>query len=1199
MKYNAIQRMESINESKEESKCQELELELTTLENETASILEKFGSKRKSSRLLSSRGSLRHGGASSMSNNRPRSRVSARQCKCQCQWQDRGTTCICKHSKRSQQRWLATNANAHQDQDYDSIEFHKAATRIQTVFRHRHRCGRRRYRIPKHPHQHQHRDRNSTANGTDINLAESHSLREAGIHGSQTRLFRDDGTATSHLRTSISNAFKTNRFDSIAAMLAHESYGSGSGSGSETSLIYGDCQSAGVSNESRVGEQRYVFDPGYSYCAGNTRTKSTRTPSNDMQRDDRMVAPITMVAGKKSKNDSSSSSSSMNALVPQKKKAPLPRKHDDIAIREMSYPGFEKVATSHDSAKDKVSPKTICFNCWSARQGNKCKLNHQASDSSETTTRSDDDKPFCDSWDIGSVRQLYRSEDIEADQSLRLSSLRFAKDQRRRSAIAEHQSHPLFVSLSTLVANVNYRARRNLHAQQWFRSLVNCVKQDLIEGYHSYSSLSKEMRRKDTLKYSIMVDKITNDVRDRLPKPPITGYDCGETDILYQKKLPNSNGEFVVVDIIKPTPIPVPIKLYEPRTYIPPLPTKIEMGRLIGKFESACDAPIDVITYGSFGKKPAPNNLSVGGLSSEIVLSQKVETSYPPPYSDFHVIDSMVYSPKCTPESHVPSYISEIDAPTLEYVERPLEHALNSRGMPTIGIRTATCPEEHQQHLMDGDSRRTHGFRTLEYMKPPEMNSHLDTRTFVPADSIVTLNTPQVLPATPARVGLDYPFCETKSRDTKIEDLAHILEFKRQCTPNKPQVFTVMTKQQPGHFMRDCDPTRSLGRLETTVTRSWSFVQKRRIAMFYTDDGVPYYYDRRNGRTFWERPLMYDEESLSIAEGCILIGSRSNAFVGDNDGFGSSIEARSNMRKMILSQHESEADEIERDRSARSSRPNEIPYQHVSDTNEKRRLQSFSHYPRLVPPNRNQPGDEALNVNHGKNEVGDEDEEILKNVKARRVGKQYVHYIDSSPNLPQGKPVGRVKPRSAGKDWLTIGFDPWSAGKDLLTIEFIPKLTCTLSQLQNIEESSQDILLTPSDMKNSSSAALSHHHDEREANNLELFAKLSRCIRHGNFPEFDALLNEASWKVPIDYTDDVGNTLLMLCCQNGNKRMVKVCLRKGCDMDKHNCNGHTCLHYAFGYGFGTFSLICSALQPIFTSYATLTKIALSPISALD
>ena len=184
-----------------------------------------------------------------MSNNRPRSRVSARQCKCQCQWQDRGTTCTCKHSKRSQQRWLATNANAHQDQDYDSIEFHKAATRIQTVFRHRHRCGRRRYRIPKHPHQHQHRDRNSTANGTDINLAESHSLREAGIHGSQTRLFRDDGTATSHLRTSISNAFKTNRFDSIAAMLAHESYGSGSGS--EPSLIYGDCQSAGVSNESR------------------------------------------------------------------------------------------------------------------------------------------------------------------------------------------------------------------------------------------------------------------------------------------------------------------------------------------------------------------------------------------------------------------------------------------------------------------------------------------------------------------------------------------------------------------------------------------------------------------------------------------------------------------------------------------------------------------------------------------------------------------------------------------------------------------------------------------------------------------------------------------------------------------------------------------------------------------------------------
>jgi hypothetical protein len=101
--------------------------------------------------------------------------------------------------------------------------------------------------------------------------------------------------------------------------------------------------------------------------------------------------------------------------------------------------------------------------------------------------------------------------------------------------------------------------------------------------------------------------------------------------------------------------------------------------------------------------------------------------------------------------------------------------------------------------------------------------------------------------------------------------------------------------------------------------------------------------------------------------------------------------------------------------------------------------------------------------------------------------------------------VGRVKPRSAGKDWLSIGFDPWSAGKDLLTIEFIPKLTCTLSQLQNIEESSQDILLTPSDMKSSSSAVLSSRlliHDASKTYsrlNIIIFKYISKILhRHQN-----------------------------------------------------------------------------------------------------
>lgn len=182
---------------------------------------------------------------------------------------------------------------------------------------------------------------------------------------------------------------------------------------------------------------------------------------------------------------------------------------------------------------------------------------------------------------------------------------------------------------------------------------------------------------------------------------------------------------------------------------------------------------------------------------------------------------------------------------------------------------------------------------------------------------------------------------------------------------------------------------------------------------------------------------------------------------------------------------------------------------------------------------------------------------FLEAIKSTRVGKQYVDYIPSSPNLPQCNPVGRVKPRSAGKDWMAIGFDPWSAGKELLSVEFVPFLVVS-------EESNTNIIpaVAPKD-------AVSYLVRETKESNSEnkKFKQLSSSIRHGNYHEFELTLEEFGDTFPIDATDDVGNTLLMVSCQNGNKRMVKLCLRKGSDVNKQNTNGHTSLHYAFGYGF--------------------------------
>ena len=182
---------------------------------------------------------------------------------------------------------------------------------------------------------------------------------------------------------------------------------------------------------------------------------------------------------------------------------------------------------------------------------------------------------------------------------------------------------------------------------------------------------------------------------------------------------------------------------------------------------------------------------------------------------------------------------------------------------------------------------------------------------------------------------------------------------------------------------------------------------------------------------------------------------------------------------------------------------------------------------------------------------------FLDSINLRRVGKQHVHYIESMPNLPQCQPVGRVKPRSAGKDWVAIGFDPWSAGKDLLNVEFVPFL------LQ--EEDAHDPI-APSVPKDA--VCFVNAEQTYEVRLMKTrFEQLCSCVRHGEYPNFEQMMEEFEGELPIDFTDDVGNTLLMVACQNGSKRMVKLCLRKGSDLNKQNTNGHTCLHYTFGYGF--------------------------------
>lgn len=40
--------------------------------------------------------------------------------------------------------------------------------------------------------------------------------------------------------------------------------------------------------------------------------------------------------------------------------------------------------------------------------------------------------------------------------------------------------------------------------------------------------------------------------------------------------------------------------------------------------------------------------------------------------------------------------------------------------------------------------------------------------------------------------------------------------------------------------------------------------------------------------------------------------------------------------------------------------------------------------------------------------------------------------------------------------------------------------------------------------------------------------------------------------LPIDAKDPMGNTLLSVACQNNNKRIAKLCMRRGADINTQN-----------------------------------------------
>ena len=76
--------------------------------------------------------------------------------------------------------------------------------------------------------------------------------------------------------------------------------------------------------------------------------------------------------------------------------------------------------------------------------------------------------------------------------------------------------------------------------------------------------------------------------------------------------------------------------------------------------------------------------------------------------------------------------------------------------------------------------------------------------------------------------------------------------------------------------------------------------------------------------------------------------------------------------------------------------------------------------------------------------------------------------------------------------------------------------------------------------------------DESNVSFEQIFSK----TRHGRHKDVESMLDAGA---PVDGQDPYGNTVLHTACQNGNKRIVKACLRRGCDTNAQNIR---CISFA-------------------------------------
>lgn len=1012
------------------------------------------------------------------------------------------------------------------------------------------------------------------------------------------------------------------------------------------------------------------------------------------------------------------------------------KSYEDLTINDVRHTGFDYKEDSikSDLANISLQAKNMCFACWSSGSRNRCTLhsNDNDNDGALHSTKASESILLCRNWDLEILQRRYRSEEIQEIFMKKTASLKYDNKRKRFTSIEEYR-HYIYRISRHFINRSNASASLSSKVKNWMLSLVDELRRpslyDSIDETVNVSEyecskvfhfnkeklrlFSKFINQNRANLNSRRISSLFQRIKNQIPLPPTTGYSynerCGIEKYLFTC-IDNAFGK--EVDLIMISPIPSSQTLYEPRVYpavpkktIPMMSAEYSSNATIGSkiFNSEVDALLQVDEYyrqidiftlwkmkqsapsttklATLGRKSTINMLGVGGLPAELLVFQVLTKYFPPQYGNFVLMDKTIVSPGVSLEIMLKFESLVVPPKNQIYIFRPVNHPLNYRKPPTIGINSKISNLEKYFYGLNRPyqtgEEESHGFRTSTWSKELLIYDELDAQTYCPSVEVATLNFPGANHSNTTHADLTYPFCEPSTRDNTTLDFYYLL-LSEVFSYSKPQIFTCLSIQEAGRFLSHANANLRQGNFIVSIYRSWAFVQKNVIEEFKSDEGISYWYHRRTGQTFWERPLYIDEEQSPLLGGTILDMNHNEIPIVNKTGSDIMNSFRYNqgdIRKTIVSHHESYNEAmrrridashtavVARERGVFTEQQKEMAiavvsekslllskaktnkldhseettqielarqntgmnnlekakniFIHEQQTNVVSETPDISTAPQLtmkLPANEDErlkekipvllypelstylptgPPKEIRQHEAATTKLAKEADLVNANVKhyvtvpipkdfygqiiAPHVAIQEVDYLPLVPNLPQTRIVGRVKPRSSALDWIAISFDPWSAGKSPVNTELVTSLSANaekffeggvgnsvdaIDMLRNKTVADAFTSLDDTEGLQEQRAILS-----RAQVLAQDFKKICSLCRHNKYTEVDQLINQPDWSLPIDYQDEMGNTLLHVASQNGNKRMIKIFMRRGISLDIQNLQGQTALHYLYGYGY--------------------------------